>query len=64
MQDEIDATIRATTTALGNGETLATECFAHQLLKLAPADAVDGFTRLGGGRHVLDELLTLGPTSN
>ncbi|MOA14612.1 hypothetical protein D3C78_1347230 [compost metagenome] len=60
VQDEIDATIRTAAATLDNGETLAPECFAHQLLKLAPVDAIDGFSGLSGGSYIFNKPLALG----
>ncbi|MNF07890.1 hypothetical protein D3C80_2081700 [compost metagenome] len=64
VQDEIDTTIRTTATTLGYSEALTSKCFTHQLLKLTPADAIDGFTRLGGSGYVFVELFALGPAGN
>src|SRR5690554_2996472 len=63
-QDQIYAAIGAVTAGFGDAVTLAAEGFADQLFKLAPVEAIDGFARLGGGLHVIDEFLAVSARSD
>ena len=56
-QDQVYTAVGALAAGFGDAVSLAAEGFANELLKLLPAEAVDGFAGLGGGGDAAQQLL-------